>query len=145
MFFYHSDSQEIDIEWISDANSTSNLVATNNGTRVMQYTNQGPHGTAGSSEVNGAAPEDATSAVHGYRIDWIAGLRMVIRALQWDPPKNDAVFRIQKIVMQHNTTADAGSGSQQNSTTSGAAMSSPLGLQVMVGAASAVGLAYLVW
>lgn len=72
MFFYHSDSQEVEIEWISDANSTSNQ-NTNNGTRVMQYTNQGPHGTADSSEVNGMAADNATEAVHEYRIDWVNG------------------------------------------------------------------------
>jgi beta-glucanase (GH16 family) len=69
MFFYQSDSQEIDIEWISDPSSTSNQ-NTNNGTRVMQYTNQGPHGTEDSIEINGRAPDDATSEVHEYRIDW---------------------------------------------------------------------------
>ena len=69
MFFYHSDSQEIDIEWISDPDSTSN----DNGTRVMQYTNQGQHGTEDAVEVNGVAPEDATTEVHEYRVDWVEG------------------------------------------------------------------------
>lgn len=73
MFFYHNDSQEIDIEWISDPESTSNQ-GTNNGTRVMQYTNQGPHGTEDSFEINGRASGDATSAVHEYRIDWTQGV-----------------------------------------------------------------------
>ncbi|KXT01771.1 hypothetical protein AC579_6365 [Pseudocercospora musae] len=134
MFFYHSDSQEIDIEWISDANSTSNLDA-NNGTRAMQYTNQGPHGEEDSSEVYGQAADDATSTVHEYRLDWVNGTSSFYldgvfqQQIQtnvpttsgnwvWNnwadgnpdftvgPPKNDAVFQIQKIVMQYNTTAD---------------------------------------
>ncbi|EME82290.1 glycoside hydrolase family 16 protein, partial [Pseudocercospora fijiensis CIRAD86] len=132
MFFYHSDSQEIDIEWISDANSTSNLDA-NNGTRVMQYTNQGPHGEEDSSEVYGQAAADATLAVHEYRLDWVNGTSSFYldgafqQQIQtnvpntpgnwvWNnwadgdpdftvgPPKNDAVFRMQKIVMRYNTS-----------------------------------------
>jgi hypothetical protein len=70
MFFYKSDAQEIDIEWISDPSSTSNQNQNANGTRVMQYTNQGPHGVDDSIEVNGRAPDDATSEVHEYRVDW---------------------------------------------------------------------------
>ncbi|SMR55226.1 unnamed protein product [Zymoseptoria tritici ST99CH_1A5] len=143
MFFYHNDSQEIDIEWISDPESTSNQ-GTNNGTRVMQYTNQGPHGTEDSFEINGRASGDATSAVHEYRIDWTQGvstfyldgvtsskltvtfLRLLGRGLGMrgrefrsrngdpdftvGPPQNDAVFKIQRIVMRYNTTADGSRG-----------------------------------
>ncbi|EME47136.1 glycoside hydrolase family 16 protein [Dothistroma septosporum NZE10] len=150
MFFYHSDSQEIDIEWISDVNSTSNQ-NTNNGTRVMQYTNQGPHGTADSSEVDGMAASNATEATHEYRLDWVNGAssffldgvfqyelnsNVPTTAGNWiwnnwadggpsftvGPPASDAVFRIQKIVMHYNTTADdqqSGTPSAGNGTASG--------------------------
>ncbi|KJX94930.1 hypothetical protein TI39_contig4149g00007 [Zymoseptoria brevis] len=138
MFFYHNDSQEIDIEWISDPESTSNQ-GTNNGARVMQYTNQGPHGAEDSIEINGRAPDDATSAVHEYRIDWTenkssfyldgvfqqhidGNVPATPRAWTWNawkngdpeftvgPPQNDAVFKIQRIVMRYNTTADSSRG-----------------------------------
>ncbi|WPB06215.1 uncharacterized protein RHO25_010872 [Cercospora beticola] len=141
MFFYHSDSQEIDIEWISDPDSVSN----DNGTRVMQYTNQGQHGTEDAVEVNGVAPEDATTEVHEYRVDWVEGksrffvdgvfqqemeMNVPTTGGQWvwnawtngdpsftvGPPVNDAVFKIQKIVMMYNTTDDAG---QQEGSSSG--------------------------
>lgn len=61
MFLYQSDSQETDIEWISDPASRSNKFASN-GTRAMQYTNQALKGTsADASSAFGRAPEDATS------------------------------------------------------------------------------------
>ena len=73
MFFYHSDSQESDIEWISDPKSKSNLNSPN-GTRAMQYTNQALNGNTNDATMfYGPAPEDATSAVHEYRIDWTEG------------------------------------------------------------------------
>ncbi|KAM3417473.1 hypothetical protein BST61_g5717 [Cercospora zeina] len=132
MFFYHSDSQEIDIEWISDPLSPSNEDGT---TRVMQYTNQGKHGTEDAMEVSGVAPQDATEEVHEYRVDWVDGSsrffvdgefqreiggNVPTMGGQWvwnawsngdpeftvGPPKNDAVFKIQQIVMMYNTTDD---------------------------------------
>lgn len=68
MFFYESDSQETDIEWISDPRSKSNEYA-NNGTRAMQYTNQDLNGDfENASSKFGRAPEDATSVSLGtYR------------------------------------------------------------------------------
>ncbi|KAK4629151.1 hypothetical protein CLAFUW4_08507 [Fulvia fulva] len=177
MFFYHSDSQEVEIEWISDANSTSNQ-NTNNGTRVMQYTNQGPHGTADSSEVNGMAADNATEAVHEYRIDWVNGAstffldgvfqyeletNVPTTAGNWiwnnwangdpdftvGPPATDAVFRIQKIVMHYNTSADntgtpsAGNGTAPGGETgAGATMGGPA--MVLAAFGSSV-LSYLLW
>ncbi|GIZ47509.1 hypothetical protein CKM354_001059800 [Cercospora kikuchii] len=155
MFFYHSDSQEIDIEWISDPDSASN-----NGTRVMQYTNQGQHGTEDAVEINGLAPDDATTEVHEYRVDWVEGksrffvdgefqqeieMNVPTTEGQWvwnawtngdpsftvGPPENDAVFKIQKIVMIYNTTDDAG---QQEGSRSGSGQARPVlfGLVVAV-------------
>lgn len=69
MFFYKSDSQEADIEWISDPQSLSNLDSPN-GTRALQYTNQAVKAGSKSTEFYGEAPNDATSAVHEYRLDW---------------------------------------------------------------------------
>lgn len=61
MFFYQSDSQETDIEWISDPRSQSNVYA-NNGTRALQYTNQAVNGVfEDATSAFGRAPEDATS------------------------------------------------------------------------------------
>ncbi|PPJ51098.1 hypothetical protein CBER1_07910 [Cercospora berteroae] len=154
MFFYHSDSQEIDIEWISDPDSVSN-----NGTRVMQYTNQGAHGTEDAVEVNGVAPEDATTEVHEYRVDWVEGksrffvdgefqkeieMNVPTTGGQWvwnawtngdpsftvGPPANDAVFKIQKIVMMYNTTDDSG---QQEGSSSGSERVRPMLCGIVVG------------
>ena len=64
MFLYKSDSQETDIEWISDPSSPSNEYA-NNGTRAMQYTNQALSGVfEDASSVFGKSPDDATSVSH---------------------------------------------------------------------------------
>ena len=131
MFFYNSDSQEADIEWLSDPSSTSNTIA-NNGTRAMQYTNQALDGNPeDATSLFGAAPSDATSNVHVYRLDWTADYTQyyIDGVLQqtmttnvptasgpwvWNnwvdgdpnwtvgPPVTDAVFKIQKIVMEYD-------------------------------------------
>jgi beta-glucanase (GH16 family) len=130
MFFYKSDNQESDIEWISDPESKSNLNSPN-GTRAMQYTNQAVKAGSKATMVYGPAPDDATSAVHAYRIDWTEGstkyylddvlqhtmtTNVPSEAGPWvwnswnngdpfwtgPPPKTDAVFKIQKIVMHYN-------------------------------------------
>ena len=130
MFFYKSDNQESDIEWISDPESKSNLNSPN-GTRAMQYTNQAVNAGSEATMVYGPAPNDATSAVHAYRIDWKEGstkyyldnvlqhtmkTNVPTEAGPWvwnswnngdpfwtgPPPKTDAVFKIQKIVMNYN-------------------------------------------
>ena len=68
---YESDSQETDIEWISDPQSLSNTNSPN-GTRTLQYTNQAVNDGSHATEYYGQAPDDATSAVHEYRLDWTA-------------------------------------------------------------------------
>lgn len=71
MFFYQSDTQELDIEFLSDANSQSNP---GDGTRLMFYTNQAVDGVkADESAATGPVPSDATTAEHEYRIDWLPG------------------------------------------------------------------------
>jgi beta-glucanase (GH16 family) len=134
MFFYKSDNQETDIEWISDPDSHSNLNSPN-GTRAMQYTNQATSPGSEATMVYGPAPADAVSVVHAYRIDWTADetryyLDGVLQHTMttnvpsesgswvwnnWNngspywtgpPPKADAVLKIQKIVMHYNPAND---------------------------------------
>ena len=70
-FFYHSDSQEMDIEYLSDATSDSNP---GDGTKPMHYTNQAVDGNPDDKTYDTApSPSDATTAAHEYRIDWING------------------------------------------------------------------------
>ncbi len=67
-FFYFSDSQEIDIEYLTNSSSLSNP---GDGTKPLQLTNQ--PGNAGTSYFNVPSPTDATTTAHEYRIDWIPG------------------------------------------------------------------------
>ncbi|KAF2771232.1 concanavalin A-like lectin/glucanase [Teratosphaeria nubilosa] len=127
-FYYVDDDNEIDIEWLSNSSSQANVDAGLG--LALFYTNQ-PGGTDLNSAY-GAAPSDATTAVHIYRIDWDASsttfyldgveqanlTRNVPQTTtgQWywnnwsngnqgwssGPPVNDAVFKIEKIVMQYN-------------------------------------------
>ena len=66
MFFYKSDTQEMDIEFLSDPKSASNP---GDGSRPMLYTN---HGTT-KTHANSPSLSDATSVAHEYRIDWTPG------------------------------------------------------------------------
>ena len=71
MFFYQSDRQESDIEYISWPQSTSNT-ASPNGTRALQYTNQAIDGNPAHATMQyGALPQDFATAVHEYRLDWM--------------------------------------------------------------------------
>lgn len=69
LFFYQSDTQEVDIEYLTDPSSLSN-----NGPRnpiPMWYTNQAVNpADAPATQATGPAPSDCTAAVHEYRIDW---------------------------------------------------------------------------
>lgn len=65
MFFYESDTQEIDIEWLSDANSDSN-----GGSRKIWFTNQDANGDSKKTYQAVEAPSDATSVEHEYRVGW---------------------------------------------------------------------------
>lgn len=127
MFFYKSDTQESDIEWLSDAQSESNQ-----GTRQLWFTNQDENGDGKPTDTAVPPPSDATSAEHEYRIDWTEGLVQffVDGVQQWQtdqdvpnvpgswiwnnwsngdkgwsagPPQSDAVFKIKQIDMYYNT------------------------------------------
>ncbi|KIW14086.1 hypothetical protein PV08_06867 [Exophiala spinifera] len=68
-FFYRSDTQEIDIEYLTDPSSLSN---NGPGKRIpMHYTNQAvdPEDEP-ETQATGTSPLDCTTAVHEYRIDW---------------------------------------------------------------------------
>ena len=71
LFFYKSDQQETDIEYLTDPNSTSNP---RNGSIPLQLTNQAADGIRADETYEPyPSPETANSEEHGYRIDWTAG------------------------------------------------------------------------
>ena len=127
MFFSKSDTQESDIEWLSDANSESNA-----GTRKLWFTNQDANGDGSSTSHAIDPPTDATSAEHEYRLDWTEGrVQWFVDGTQvWEttedvpsqagpwlwnnwsngdngwsagPPATDAVFKIKSIDMYYDT------------------------------------------
>ncbi|UPK95868.1 hypothetical protein LCI18_006803 [Fusarium solani-melongenae] len=127
MFFYQSDTQEIDIEWLSDPQSQSNA-----GTRHVWFTNQDENGDGKSTYKAVTPPRNPTSTEHEYRVDWTAGLvqfyidgRRIWQTTQdvptepgawifnnwssgdkgWSvgPPVQEAVFKIKQIEMYYNT------------------------------------------
>ncbi|KAG5760504.1 hypothetical protein H9Q72_011396 [Fusarium xylarioides] len=65
MFFYQSDSQETDIEWLSDPKSKSNY----NGIRRLWFTNQDNDGDGEPSHKPVLPPANPTTTKHEYRID----------------------------------------------------------------------------
>ncbi|KAI9148041.1 Beta-glucanase-like protein [Paramyrothecium foliicola] len=126
MFFYKSDTQETDIEWLSDARSLSN-----GGTRKLWLTNQDTNGD-GKTYLAINPPANPTTTEHEYRIDWTEGrVRWFVDGQQvWEtnrdvpsvsgpwvwnnwsngdigwsagPPAQDAVFKIRSIDMYYNT------------------------------------------
>lgn len=126
MFFYESETQETDIEWLSDPDSVSN-----GGTRKLWLTNQDTDGDGKTFEAIDP-PADATSAEHEYRLDWTEGsVKWFVDGEQvWEaqkdvpsvpgpwvfnnwangdenwtagPPAEDAVFKIRSIDMYYNT------------------------------------------
>ncbi|KAF5006007.1 hypothetical protein FDECE_7581 [Fusarium decemcellulare] len=127
MFFYQSDTQEIDIEWLSDPNSESN-----DGTRQLWFTNQDANGDGEATFTSIKPPSKATSTEHEYRIDWTPGrVQFFVDGVKkWEttqdvptypgpwiwnnwsngddgwsagPPAQTAVFKIKKIDMFYNT------------------------------------------
>jgi len=69
LFFYQSDTQEVDIEYLTDSSSLSNNGPCN--PIPIWYTNQAVNPVdAPATQVTGPAPSDCTTAVHEYRIDW---------------------------------------------------------------------------
>ncbi len=127
MFFYKSDRQETDIEWLSDPNNLSN-----GGTRYLWLTNQDADGDGQKSYKTILPPADATRAEHEYRLDWTEGrVEWYLDGVKvWEtnhdvpsvpgpwvfnnwangdigwsagPPAVDAVFKIRSIDMYYNT------------------------------------------
>ncbi|KIW63333.1 hypothetical protein PV04_10187 [Phialophora macrospora] len=139
LFFYKSDTQETDIEYLTDPSSLSNPGP---GVPVpMWYTNQAvdPQRMAKTYQ-NGNAPTDCTTEVHEYRLDWTRDFTAfyidgVLQKKFWvnvpsvpgtwvwnnwangdkgwsvGPPARDNVLRIQSITMYYNTASNASSGS----------------------------------
>ena len=136
-FFYKSDQQEIDIEWLSDPSSQSN---NGPGSPIpFWYTNQAL--IAGNEPTHQNIPPaiSPTAGWHEYRIDWTpAHTAFYIDGVQqgnklttnvptmggtwvfnnwangdpgWTvgPPTQDSVFRVQSITMYYNTTNKANS------------------------------------
>lgn len=127
MFFYKSNAQETDIEWLSDKNSQSN-----GGTRKLWFTNQDANGDGKKTYNAIAPPSNPTSTEHEYRLDWNAGKVewYVDGVKKWEtttdvpsvpgpwvwnnwangdigwsagPPAVDAIFKIKRIEMYYNT------------------------------------------
>lgn len=130
-FFYKNDTQETDMEFLSDPNSAGNA----DGTADVHFVNQATNGGA-VTIADTPAPADVGTTVHEYRHDWTADFTaFYIDGVQqqefttnvpsqagpwyWNnwangndgwsagPPAQDNVFMIQKIVMYYNTTTTA--------------------------------------
>lgn len=128
MFFYKSDTQEIDIEFLSDPSSTAQ-----DSVPALHYTNQHAAGQPTTTSYS-APPSDYASSIVEYRTDWTAEYTAfyVNGVLQqkytenvpleegtwlWNnwangdptwsvgPPVHDSVMRIQKIEMYFNSTS----------------------------------------
>lgn len=72
MFFYLDDTQECDIEYLTDPNSQANNIyaKSSDGAPIpLWYSNQALRTTVKATNGVGPAPWDVT-AVHEYRIDW---------------------------------------------------------------------------
>ncbi|EXJ90712.1 hypothetical protein A1O1_03816 [Capronia coronata CBS 617.96] len=128
LFFYKSDCQEIDIEYLTDPNALSN----NGKLNPLWYSNQAADpSTAPTTRGTGPAPSNCTGEVHEYRIDWTSAYTAfyVDGELQqnystnvpnqpgpwvWNnwangdrgwsvgPPHQDSVLQIQSITMYYN-------------------------------------------
>jgi hypothetical protein len=71
-FFYHNDTQEIDIEYVSDNSSISNPGGQGKDLPPwLQYSNQANKPGGKATYASGDPPNDVT-VVHEYRIDWTA-------------------------------------------------------------------------
>lgn len=127
-FFYKSDTQEIDIEYLSDPNSKANT----GGQAAIHFTNQPTNGGQSTTALT-SSPSNIDSVEHEYRIDWTSDatsfyLDGVLQQqftenvpsipgtwvwnnwangdIQWSvgPPKQDSVMKVSKIEMYYNST-----------------------------------------
>ena len=131
LFFYKSDSQETDIEYLTDPASTSNP---GNGEVPLQLTNQATDGVQqDESHTTAPAPSTATTQEHEYRVDWTPGKTVFLvdgvvvqtftqnvpnQAGSWlwnnwsngdkgwsvGPPAQDSILKIRSIEMFYNQT-----------------------------------------
>ena len=68
MFFYANDTQECDIEWLSDPTAQSNINSKLG--RAIFYTNQAVKKGTTKTLQTSRPPYRGTETVHSYRIDW---------------------------------------------------------------------------
>ncbi|KAF9880824.1 glycoside hydrolase family 16 protein [Colletotrichum karsti] len=95
MFFYQSDTQETDIEFLSNAKSASNTDATSDAnaksnTRWLWLSNQASSYTGTKTTQPVALPANPTTTEHEYRLDWLPGVTKfyVDGVLVWSSTKN---------------------------------------------------------
>jgi Glycosyl hydrolases family 16 len=134
IFFYKNDTQEIDIEYLSDPSSLSNSGA--NAPIPLLYTNQATVAGGIATHSIGPPPLDVTT-LHEYRIDWVSGSTSFYldgvfqksftenvptqpgawifnhwtngdQGFSVGPPQADSIFKIQNIVMYYNRTSTVG-------------------------------------
>jgi Glycosyl hydrolases family 16 len=132
-FFYQSDTQEIDIEYLTNTTSTSNPGP--NSPPWLQYTNQATR-PGGTPTYSPGPPPLNVATLHEYRIDWIPGKTMFFldgllqqtfttnvpsKAGPWvwnnwsngddgwscGPPISDNVFKIQSIEMFYDVPSQS--------------------------------------
>lgn len=128
-FFYKSDTQEIDIEYLSAPNSTANT----GGVPAIHWTNQPTNGGSSTTSLT-TAPSNVDTVEHEYRTDWTSKytafyLDGVLKAKYtvnvasipgtwlwsnwangdptWSvgPPAQDSIMKVSKIEMYYNTTS----------------------------------------
>lgn len=128
-FFYKSDTQEIDIEYLSDPSSTANT----GGVPAIHWTNQPTNGGSSTTSLT-TAPSDIDTVEHEYRIDWTSDhtafyLDGVLQEKYtvnvpstpgtwlWNawangdptwsvgPPAQDSIMKVSKIEMYYNSTS----------------------------------------
>ncbi|KIX01213.1 uncharacterized protein Z518_08938 [Rhinocladiella mackenziei CBS 650.93] len=134
LFFYKSENQETDIEYLSDINSLSNI-GWEDGPPPLHYTNQAVLEGGEKSWTRGPTPADVSS-VHWYRIDWTPdytaffvddveqrrhteNVPSVPGTWLWNnwsngdpgwsvgPPLGDSALKIQTIEMYYNTSSSS--------------------------------------
>ncbi|KAE9579932.1 hypothetical protein CGCF415_v003693 [Colletotrichum fructicola] len=95
MFFYQSDTQETDIEFLSNGQSNSNTDAartanSKSGTRYLWLSNQAVDGSGLKTTNPVALPANPTTTEHEYRLDWVPGKTMfyIDGKLVWTSTKN---------------------------------------------------------
>lgn len=130
-FFYKSDTQEIDIEYLSAPNSQANT----GGQASIHFTNQPTNGGSSTTSLT-AAPVNIDTAEHEYRIDWtkdytafyfdgVLKQKYTVNVpstpgtwlwnnwsngdKMWSagPPAKDSVMKVRSIEMYYNTTSGA--------------------------------------